>query len=72
MNCEKIRLTVKRVLGLLVLLPITLAITPLWLVVIPIIALFDTDSCDEFNRELMRLGAEHINDVKNLLLGRAE
>ena len=70
MNCETVRLTVKRVLGLLVMLPCTLAIMPILLVVVPIILLFETDSCDEFIFDLKDINEQYFGYIKELVVGK--
>ena len=72
MSCESIRISIKRIVGLLVVAPFLIVISPLVALIVLFATLFETDSCDEFKGVIKDLGAEYINAVKNLLLGRVE
>ena len=71
MSCETVRLSIKRIVGLVVA-PILIIAAPLVSLIVIFIALFETVSCDEFNDVLKDLALEYITTVKNLLLGRVE
>ena len=59
-------------IGLFIVAPVLIVISPLVALIVLPATLFETDSCEDFSKEIKGLSIEYIANIKNLLLGRVE
>ena len=69
MSCETIRVTLKRVVCLVTFVPILILISPMVFLVVSIVALADTDSCEELKDEVLGTGKEYLATIVSGLRG---
>ena len=72
MDCEAIRRTVKRILGIFVLLPLCVLLLPMVALTFPFILLLETDSCEEYKEGLQDFFSAYLEVIVDCATGRFE